>query len=159
MKLNSSPNLVMACLVSGSMLIADCMVIWEAVILFSPSLKRKDIVVRRPEWLPSYLSYICPSPEGAWTCRTQGISEEVPTLSGNCRNSVGPCRGRLWSMWGSGLRESQGWENRWGWKLKEWTEARGIWESRWVIAKGNRHHGQVSRFSRTNTQSKARDHL
>ena len=49
MKLNSSPNLVMACLVSGSMLIADCVVIWEAVILFSPSLKMKDIVVRRPE--------------------------------------------------------------------------------------------------------------
>ena len=45
MKLNSSPDLVMACLVSGSMLIADCVILWEAVILFSPSLKRKDIDV------------------------------------------------------------------------------------------------------------------
>lgn len=49
MKLNSSPDLLMVCLVSGSMLIADCVVLWEVVILFSPSLKRKDIVVGRPE--------------------------------------------------------------------------------------------------------------
>ena len=49
----------------------------------------------------------------------------------------------LWVPVGAdcGLCEGQGWEKvrvertRWGWKLKEWTEARGVWESRRVIAR------------------------
>lgn len=54
-----------------------------------------------------HLSYICP-PEGAWTCRTQGVSEEVLPLSGSGRNSVGPCKDGLESQVGGAGSERNG---------------------------------------------------
>ena len=60
MKPNGNPDLVLTCLVSNRMLIADCMVVQ----MFHVSLKRKDIESRGAKSSSCcYLCYICLSLE------------------------------------------------------------------------------------------------